>query len=213
MIIQISLIIHAALSPLSSQAVIPVIQSKDTVKVERSNPNACAITLEGLGTVVGGVIGLSFGAITGGSINDLISPPPDLPFGEYVPVGGIIGAGLGYSAGCALGTSLVGSWFSQTGSFWSSLLGANVGLLPGCLLILAGIATNNNTISGIGAVGLFVLPPLGAIIGYNLSGRGDRGSSQSSIFPQDKRINLGGIGFQFNRDRPAIKANIVSVRF
>ncbi|MCE9672487.1 hypothetical protein LY474_32235 [Myxococcus stipitatus] len=72
--------------------------------------------------------------------------------------------GAGMAIGATLGVYFSGTIMKERGSFWSTLMGAIVGAGSGVLTFAAFDDTND----GLAVLGLLALPPVGAVIGYEL---------------------------------------------
>ena len=115
-----------------------------------------------VGGVVGGINGLAFGAVgavIGAGLENCGTDDED----EFCPVGGIVVGGaiggiIGYPLGSALGVYAVGN---KTGSFPATLGGSFLGLLLG----LGATIVSDGSLWPL----LFVGPPIGATIGFNMT--------------------------------------------
>jgi hypothetical protein len=96
-------------------------------------------------------LGIAGGAITGEQANPLI----DVNVG--VAVGSICGVVISYPYGCAWGATTAGRWLRADGNGGGAYVGAYIGLLAAVPVAL----------TGTGAVIAPLLPPAGAVIGYN----------------------------------------------
>jgi len=72
--------------------------------------------------------------------------------------------GAGMAIGATLGVYFSGTIMKERGSFWSTLMGAIVGASSGVLTFAAFDDTNE----GLAVLSLLALPPVGAVIGYEL---------------------------------------------
>jgi hypothetical protein len=116
---------------------------------------------------VGGALGLGLayvGVWAGGGPGDLFEFPI-LP--AFAGLGGLA---VGYTAGSALGTWLVGSMAQQDHVASWAFLGALAGLPVSLGLVYAGAELDKNGKPGaLLLIPAFAAPPAGAVIGYNLS--------------------------------------------
>ena len=88
-------------------------------------------------------------------------------------IGGATGVALGYPLGCGLGTTLAGGALDAEGNTGAAYGGAYAGIALG---VLAGLVSRSWEVCLLTAG---VLPPAGAVIGYNMGVR--RTSSPSSL--------------------------------
>jgi hypothetical protein len=92
-------------------------------------------------------------------------------------LGGALGVVLGYPSGCGLGTTIVGKALRADGNSGAAYGGAYAGMAAGMTVgVLAGLVTARWE-AGLLAAG--VLPPAGAVIGYNTGA--PRNDAQSSL--------------------------------
>jgi len=124
--------------------------------VSESPSTGVTILAEAGGAVVGG-------AITGAGLGVMLLLVR-VPFsGDYSGIANLgLGAVVGYAAGCPLGTCGAGALLGQTGRFLPALLGSTAGMAAAVGVALLG-ADDAFLVSAA------VLPPAGAVIGYNLS--------------------------------------------
>ena len=121
--------------------------------------------------------------------------------------GAATGAALGYPLGCGLGTTIAGGALHAKGNTGAAYGGAYAGIALG---VLAGLVSGN---WGVGLLTVGVLPPAGAVIGYN------RGAPRSeSGTPFGARLALPTValctGLGPKRQRySALDCRLVTVRF
>jgi hypothetical protein len=119
-------------------------------------------------------------------------------------LGAAIGLGLGYPAGSAAGAALVGHLTNQHGRFWPSYLGALVGTPLGALMVYKG-ADMRQSVGKVAVITLgCLLPPTGAVVGYNLSRpRESRLGDRLMIAPEFRVCRREGTGSARGRSTAA----------
>ncbi len=135
----------------------------DTLKPRHSQRTI--IAAEFTGGFLGGIIG---GAALGYS-SAIVSAKNGDPWHEFFEAFGVflIGATIGYTAGSAVGTYWAGSSLKQNGTFLPTLTGALLGVPIAWGLIWAAIEMEKS--EALFLIPAFAIPPIGAVIGYNLS--------------------------------------------
>jgi len=90
---------------------------------------------------------------------------------------GLAGTVVIYPLGSAGGTCIVGGIKQQYGNFWYSYLGALLGLPVGIGVAAGGlaIAGSSGVLQVASVVAGYLVPPIGATVGYNLSRQPDAG--------------------------------------
>ena len=144
-----------------------------------------------LGSVLGGVgFGIGSMILTGGSDN----------------LGVSVGFLTGFIFGSAAGVSLVGNRGDDKGSFGATLIGSSVGTIaaavPAYLFISQNIDFNGNWPTFVFGGAFIVLPSMGAVIGYNMSRKGDSPPASASglINVKDGSIRLAVPNISFRPD-------------
>ena len=122
---------------------------KPPLKPGKTAAEFVAGTLAGFGFGFGG--GLIGGKLAGGDGWDQLA-------------GGLLGFAIGYPVGAAAGVHLVGNTQNEKGSFGAAVGG---GLAGAGLAIIIIVAIDNPSVPYI----YLALPPIGAIVGHNLSRR------------------------------------------
>ena len=161
--------------------------------------------------VAGSVVGFGLGYVAvwaAGGTGDLFEGPI-LP--GYARIGGIA---VGYTAGSALGTWLVGSLAQQDHRASWAFLGALAGLPVSLGLVYAAAELERNDKPGaLLLIPAFAAPPAGAVIGYNLSPPCD--CAQTSRL--EDRLLMPGIGLRRaagnNETVVALDMRLLTVRF
>jgi hypothetical protein len=161
--------------------------------------------------VAGSALGLGLGYVavwTAGGPGDLFEGPI-LP--GYARIGGIA---VGYTAGSALGTWLVGSLAQQDHRASWAFLGALVGLPVSLGLVYAAAELEKTDKPGVLLlIPAFAAPPAGAVIGYNLSP--PCGCAWTSRF--EDRLLMPSIGLRRtagdNENVVALDMKLLNVRF
>jgi hypothetical protein len=121
------------------------------------------------------------------------------------------GVAIGYPCGCALGTTTVSSWLNLDGNTGAAYGGAYAGMAAGMAMgVLVGLVSRRWDV-GLLAVG--VLPPAGAVVGYNrgLPGTDSRRPSGARLAPPTLayRTRLGPDRQRYS----AFDCRLVTVRF
>jgi hypothetical protein len=154
-------------------------------------------------------LGLAYVAIlAAGGQRDLFELPV-LP--AYTQIGGMT---VGFSAGSALGTWLVGRMARQDHREYGAFLGALAGLPVSFGLVVAAAALENNGKPGaLLLIPAFAAPPAGAVIGYNLS-------PPCGCWPtsrHDSRLLIPGVGLRKEHSGEvasvALDVRLLNVRF
>ena len=118
---------------------------------------------------------------------------------------GVISVPLIYPVGCAAGATIVGGLNRQNGNFGAAYLGALLGLpvLFGTVWVAQSDPGANPVLMG-SLMGLgFLVPPVGATIGYNLSRKSGAGYGRL-----DQRLLMPSVGL---RGEPAGKKTVVAL--
>jgi hypothetical protein len=121
---------------------------------------------------------------------------------------------VGFSAGSALGTWLVGRMARQDHREYGAFLGALAGLPVSFGLVVAAAALENNGKPGaLLLIPAFAAPPAGAVIGYNRS-------PSCGCWPtsrHDSRLLIPGVGLRKERSGDvasvALDVRLLNVRF
>jgi hypothetical protein len=127
-----------------------------------------------LGQVGLGTLGLPLGFVAGGVTGDWIAARLNLSDDTADKVA-IVGAWTGAALATAGGSTLVGSRGSTTGSYGAAIAGAAVGGIGSYLLIRLNERAADETDEPcrirciVSAIGVVLLPSIGATVGYNLS--------------------------------------------
>ncbi len=138
---------------------------------EANIPNPLVIGGEGIAALgLGATLGCGTLVATLGGLAMILQPEDmnDPRFGLMVLGGIAAGYGLGFPLGSAAGAIFVGEITYQRGSFWWSWAGAELGALAAVGVFLSddgGIARPGT----LACSALIFGPPMGAVIGYNLS--------------------------------------------
>jgi uncharacterized membrane protein YeaQ/YmgE (transglycosylase-associated protein family) len=119
--------------------------------------------------VGGSVVGLP-GALVGGFAAAWLLPRSGNGWDDLIYA--ILGAIIGYTIGVSLGVYLIGSWLnSRDGiatkrrAYWLALLGS---VLGAALVLLAAEPLHLNSNTAVLQTFLFILPPIGATLGFNM---------------------------------------------
>jgi len=147
------------------------------------------------GALVGGVLGSAGAGLVLGLVGAALFYSPGSAYPLISPSawgfagGAAIGIVLGYPAGCAWGTTTVGSWLNCEGNIGGAYAGAYIGLL----------------LPPIGS-------PIGAVIGYNLGAEGGYASSIGT------RVSPPAVALSVRSDRNRQRSlgfdcRLVTVRF
>ncbi len=120
------------------------------------------------GSVVGLLIALSSGFAAGRLLPRSGNGWDDLIYA-------ILGAMIGYTIGVSLGVYLIGRWLNgrdgistRRRAYWLALLGSVLGV---ALVLLAAEPLHLNSNTAVLQTFLFILPPLGATLGFNMRRR------------------------------------------
>ncbi|MCX6841475.1 MAG: hypothetical protein NTX53_04215 [candidate division WOR-3 bacterium] len=134
------------------------------------------------------------------------------PYDDWAGLGGLViggaaGAALGYPFGCGLGTTLAGGALDAEGNAVAAYGSAYAGLALGAL---AGLATRRWEVA---IPAMVMLPPAGAVIGYNLGAT--RNGHQSSF---GARVSPPTVAFSIRSGRDqqrhfGFDCRLVAVRF
>jgi hypothetical protein len=119
------------------------------------------------GVLVGAGAGVVLG-IVGFRLDVSGNPDSNMPGLAGSLIGAAGGIALGYPAGCAMGTAMVGSWQERDGNTGLAYAGAYLGLPVGIGLILLGAPQKTGLKIPLCVLG-GLAPPAGAVIGYNLT--------------------------------------------
>jgi hypothetical protein len=156
---------------------------------ESTRPSAGDYAAEAGGALLGGAL-VGAGAtvvlgVAGAALASAASPYDDWAGLGGLVIGGATGVAVGYPLGCGLGATLVGRATHADGNTGGAYAGAYLGLLavlPAYVLIAATVSVGRVAVphpeAAVGCVAA-LLPPIGAVIGYNTGVRGK--SSQSSL--------------------------------
>lgn len=168
----------------------------DTLKPRHSQRTI--IAAEFTGGFFGGLIG---GAALGYS-SAIVSAKNGDPWHEFFEAFGVflIGATIGYTAGSAVGTYWAGSSLKQNGTFLPTLTGALLGVPISWGLIWAAIEMEKS--EALFLIPAFAIPPIGAVIGYNLSR--PKSSKQQTLF---HHLNFPTLGL---RTEKSIEAKTIT---
>jgi hypothetical protein len=130
---------------------------------------------------------------------------------------------IGYPIGSALGTHAVGKLFHQDGPFWRSLLWAELaawiwtGGIGYCLEIWGPIGGGVPFVQKVipdevGVLGVFLLPPLAAVISYNLWGT--KNIEESYFIPPLIEFTTKSISSEASKENIyQFRWNLIRVRF
>jgi len=117
----------------------------------------------------GSVVGLLLALVGGLAVGRLL---PRSGNGWDDLIYAILGAMIGYTIGVSLGVYLIGRWLNRrdgisTGrrAYWLALLGS---VLGGALVLLAAEPLHLNSNTALLQICLFILPPIGATLGFNM---------------------------------------------
>lgn len=127
-----------------------------------------------LGQIGLGTLGLPLGFVAGGVTADWIAARLSLSDDTADKVA-IVGAWTGAALATAGGSTLVGSRGSTTGSYAAAIAGAAVGGIGSYLLIRLNERADDESDEPcrircvVSAIGVVLLPSIGATVGYNLS--------------------------------------------
>ena len=93
-------------------------------------------------------------------------------------IAAIIGAIIGYTVGVSLGVYLIGRWLNgragiatRRRAYWLALLGS---VLGAALVLLAAEPLHLNQSAAVLQTFLFILPPIGATLGFNMRRKAHR---------------------------------------
>ena len=93
-------------------------------------------------------------------------------------IAAIIGAIIGYTVGVSLGVYLIGRWLNgragiatRRRAYWLALLGS---VLGAALVLLAAEPLQLNSNTAVLQTFLFILPPIGATLGFNMRRKAHR---------------------------------------
>ena len=158
--------------------------------------------------VAGSVIGFGLAyvaALAVGGPDFSVNPTPQ----AYVGAGGLA---VGYTAGSALGTWLVGSIAQQDHVGAWAFVGALAGLPVSLGLVAAAAALENNNKPGaLLLIPAFAAPPAGAVIGYNLSP--PCGCTRTTQLENRLLLPTIGISTGNNKAVVALDMKLLNVRF
>ena len=117
----------------------------------------------------GSVVGLACALASGVAAGRLL-PRSDNGWDDLIYA--ILGAIIGYTIGVSLGVSLIGRWLNgrdrsstRRRAYWLALLGS---VLGAALVLLAAEPLNLNSNTAVLQTFLFILPPIGATLGFNM---------------------------------------------
>ncbi len=136
----------------------------------------------GCGVTLGaGLLGALFvpEIFSGTSINDQA---------RALAIAGAVGYGVGVPLGAAAGANLMGRWADENGSFSASWTGATLGAVSAAGLAAA--LWDGRTGQELSVLAIVLGPPIGAVIGYNLSRSGRAeipGNSSHNFCPENGR--------------------------
>ena len=125
--------------------------------------------------VGGSVVGLAV-ALAGGVAAGRLLPRSGNGWDDLIYA--ILGAIIGYTIGVSFGVYLLGRWLNRRDGFstkrrayWLALLGSVLGM---ALVWLAAEPLHLNSNTAVLQTFLFILPPLGATLGFNMSRKARR---------------------------------------
>ena len=117
----------------------------------------------------GSVIGLPI-ALVGGVAAARLLPRSGNGWDDLIYA--ILGAMIGYTIGVSLGVYLIGRWLNRRAgistkrrAYWLALLGSVLGV---ALVLLAAEPLHLNSNTAVLQTFLFILPPIGATLGFNM---------------------------------------------
>jgi len=166
-------------------------------------PSAGMVLAEAGGGVVAGAI---VGAGLGLGLAELLVPNPYGWAEGFAKFGvAVFGGTIGYAAGCPLGVWGAGTLGRQRGRFLPALLGSATGMVGAAGL---GALTSNFSVFALSAV---ALPPIGAVVGYNMSRTG------AAEYGRWSRLGLPVVSMSGGKRRgerwdPAFDFRLVNVR-